>query len=207
MSETIHVPGRCVQLPRGQKSHNQRHCRKGETWRDGYDRQVKVTKKTLKGIEKGMKNEIRSVVSRQMLRQCSDSDIAAAMNVCLTKFIDPVEEHIKRNKEYEAGAYPSEKTLQLIQKKIQMGTECVVRALSGCNGDKDQLRIMVADYVTEKLEVPSVVSEMQKKLVDTRASKLNSFEEFVKNHRSNASSGVSDSDISSLSRYLSTSSL
>jgi primosomal replication protein N len=180
---TIHIPGRCVRLPRGQKSHNQRHCRKGETWREGYDRQVKVTKKTLKNIEKGMKSEIKGVVARQMLRQCSDSDIAAAMNVCLTKFIDPVEEHIKRNKEYEVDAYPSEKTLQLIQRKIQIGTECVVKALSGCNGDKDQIRILVADYVTNKLSVPSVVSEMQKQLVDTRASKLNSFEEWVRNNR------------------------
>lgn len=187
---TIHIPGRCVRLPRGQKSHNQRHCRKGETWREGYDRQVKVTKKTLKNIEKGMKSEIKGVVARQMLRQCSDSDIAAAMNVCLTKFIDPVEEHIKRNKEYEVDAYPSEKTLQLIQRKIQIGTECVVKALSGCNGDKDQIRILVADYVTNKLSVPSVVSEMQKQLVDTRASKLNSFEEWVRDHRgSSASAG------------------
>lgn len=196
---TIHIPGRCVRLPRGQKSHNQRHCRKGETWREGYDRQVKVTKKTLKNIEKGMKSEIKGVVARQMLRQCSDSDIAAAMNVCLTKFIDPVEEHIKRNKEYEVDAYPSEKTLQLIQRKIQIGTECVVKALSGCNGDKDQIRILVADYVTNKLSVPSVVSEMQKQLVDTRASKLNSFEEWVRDHRgSSASAGGGYLSVSNL---------
>jgi hypothetical protein len=157
----------------------------------------------MKGIQKGMKSEIRAIASKQMLRQCNESDIAMAMNVCLTKFIDPVEEHIKRNKEYEVGAYPSEKTLQLIQRKIQMGTECVVKALSGCNGDADQLRILVADYVTDKLDVPSVVSDMQKKLVDTRASKLNEFEEFVKKHRS--SSGLdSSADGGSVGRYLST---
>jgi hypothetical protein len=188
MSESIHIPGRCVRLPAGSKSHNQRHCVKGETWREGYDRQVKVTRKTLKGIERGMKDEIRSIASQNIIRQCTDSDIAAAMNVCMVKFIDPVEEHIKRNREYEVGAFPSEKTLKLVQHKIQMGTDCVVRALSSCNGDRDRLRVMVADYVTNKLNVPSVVSDMQKEVVEKRAERVNEFEEFVKNYRTGVGS-------------------
>ena len=191
MSDTIYIEGQCVNLPRGQKSHNRRHCGKNQTWRKGYYRRVKQTKKTLEHIEDNMKDELKALSSQRIINRCSDKDIAEAMNVCMVKFIDPVEEHIKRNMEYEVTEFPSPKTLALIQQKTKLGTECVIQGLARCGGDKEELRILVDKYVTERLSVPSLVSDMQKHIVDKRVERRTEFDDFVQRNRGSGYSSFS----------------
>lgn len=184
MSDLVYVSPRCVNLPAGQKSHSGGKCGRGKTWRKGYWRRVKHTQKALKSIESNMKSELKGLSSQRIISKCTDDNIADALNICMEKFIDPVEEHIKRNKDYEVGEFPTPKTLAMIQEKTRMGTECVIRALSHCGGDKDELRILVDDYITNRLSgVPSHISPLQKHVVDQRLERRNEFQEFVRNNR------------------------
>ena len=172
--------GSCVRLPKGSKSHFSNGCPKGYTWRKAYRKRVRTTHKTLKGIERGMKSYVGA---SRISRECSDIEIARAMNQCMVRFIDPVEAQIKKEMHYDVSDATSEKNLALIARASKMGAECVIHTLSNCGKDKDQIRVMVDNYISQRLAVPSLVSDMQKQIVDNRTSKLNEFEEFVKSRR------------------------
>jgi hypothetical protein len=187
---TNRVPGSCVKLPRGSRSHNQRHCRKGETWRAGYDREVRATRKSLKAIEGGVQ---ASVKSHRIARQCENSEVAAAINSCMSNFIESVREHMATKEHLGLETYPSESTLHMIQRKSQIGTQCVLRALSHCGGDKDQVRVLVDQYIQEQLNVNSMIPEMTKGIIEKRAEKINTLQDWVNTYRSGLGSSSSSS--------------
>lgn len=182
------VPGRCVKLPRGARSHNQRHCRKGETWRAGYDREVRATRKSLKAIEGTIE---ASVSNHRIRRQCEDSEVAAAINACMSSFIASVREHMATKEHLGIEDYPSESTLRMIQRKSQMGTQCVLRALSHCGGDQDQVRVLVDQYIQDQLNVNSMIPEMTKGIIEKRAEKMNTLQDWVNTYRSGMGTGRS----------------
>ena len=184
----VHVPGRCVRLPKGHKSHNRRHCGPGETWRAGYDREVRATRKSLKTIEKNIKS---GVVSHRIGRACQNSEIAEAIDACMSNFIDSVREHMAQKEHLHLENYPTESTLRMIQNKSRIGTQCVLKSLSQCGGNKDQVRLLVDEYVQKELDVASMIPDMDKTIVQNRINKLSTLEQFVQEHRG---SKVDDDD-------------
>lgn len=178
---SVHVPGRCVRLPKGARSHNQRHCRKGETWRAGYDREVRATRKSLKKIESDIKSEVSS---HRIGRQCEDSEIAAAINMCMSNFIESVREHMATKEHLGLYDFPTESTLRMIQNKSRIGTQCVLRALSHCGGDKDQVKLLVDQYIQNELAVGSQIPQMEQNILEKRAEKISTLKDFVNTYRS-----------------------
>ena len=179
MSE--HVSGRCVKLPKGSKSSSPGRCPKGMTWRKGYDRNVRHTRKALKSIESGMKTRLSN---HRVRRRCSDEEIADALNYCMTKFIEPVQVHIKKQDHYDLEPLSSPSTLMMIERKARMGTNCVIRALSHCGADRGQIRLLVDDYLSQELSTESMTSAFDKNIIENRVGKVNALEDFVSNFRS-----------------------
>jgi hypothetical protein len=188
------VPGRCVKLPKGSRSHNQRHCKPGETWRRGYDRGVKVTRKALKSIEGGIRDKVS--LSR-IGRKCDDATIAAALNRCMGHFIDPVQEHMRIKEHYGLESYPSLRTQKMIESHSQKGANCVLSMLSSCS-NKDDIRLITDSYIQSQLGIDSMISPYKKKVMQDQIVKSNSLEDFVRENRS----GYSSSDDESLASLL-----
>ena len=177
----VHVKSQCVRLAKGKHSHDQRHCKNGETWRAGYDRVVRATKKSLKTIQK---NIHAGVSSHQLGQTCSTETLAQTIDSCIGGMIEEVREHIAQKEHLGLESYPSEKTLQMIREKSQKGTRCVLEILHRCGGNRDQIRLMVDQYIQDQLNVDSMIPEMDKNIITRRAEKLDSIDDFVKQFRS-----------------------
>jgi len=192
------MSGRCVNLPKGSKSSNPGRCPKGQTWRKYHKGNYRKSKRILGEIEAGMKTRLSS---HRVKRRCSDEEIADALNYCMTKFIEPVQVHIKKQDHYDLEPLSSPSTLMMIERKARMGTNCVIRALSHCGADRGQIRLLVDDYLSQELSTESMTSAFDKNIIENRVGKVNALEDFVSNFRSGMRShdgSDSGSDIDSI---------
>lgn len=182
MPKVVNVKGRCVKLGPGQHSHYRAHCKPGETWRHGYKRVVKATKKSLKSIEKNVQT---NVAKSRLAQTCSTSDLAEVIDACIGGMIEKVRKHIAMNEHLALEAYPSDSTLLMIAKESKAATRCVLNVVSRCGGaNKDQIRLMVDQYIQEQLNVDSMIPPMEKDIIERRAEKLGEIDNFVQRYRS-----------------------
>lgn len=190
-----YIRGHCAKT-RG-KSHNQRHCRDGETWVEGYTREVRATKKSVKAIQKKITNAVKS---HKIAQQCDNRQVAEAIDMCMNKFVDTVREHMATREHLGLQDYPSESTLEMIQRSARVGTKCVLLSLSHCGGDKGQIRVLVDQYIQDKLNVGSMIPEMEKNIISNRENKVSSLQDWVDTYRTNVKSGgIYDYDYGTLS--------
>ena len=188
MSKTVRVKGRCVRVPDGQVAHKQRHCKAGETWRAGHERVVRAHKKSMKTIQKNIRSNVES---HRLAQKCSTEDLATIIDSCLSGMIEDVREHIARKEHLGVEDYPSPKTLEMIREKTAKGTRCVLAVLNRCGGNRDQIRLMVDQYIQEQLNVDSMIPPMEKNIIERRAEKLGEIDDFVKQFRSGLRVGES----------------
>jgi hypothetical protein len=179
-----YIQGHCARTHG--KSHNQRHCRDGETWVEGYEREVRATKKSVKAIQKQITSAVRA---HRIARQCDDREVAEAINICMNKFIDTVREHMATREHLGLQSYPSESTLQMIQRSAHVGTKCVLLQLSHCGGDKGQMRVLVDQYIQDKLNVGSMIPEMEKNIINAREQKITSLQDWLTTYKATVPSG------------------
>jgi len=188
----VHIPGKCVQLPKGQKSHNQRHCDPGQTWRRAYKKRVNDTAYTVKRIGKSMRSNLRDMaansVHSSMLRRCDSSDIAVALNSCLKSLIEPVQALIKKQEDRGVlDPKSSPETLQFIKNQTVKGTTCVLSALSGCSKNRDEIAILVDQYMQNQLSTPSSIPDIQRTIITNKEAELQTLRNFIESQRAASS--------------------
>ena len=89
----------------------------------------------------------------------------------------------------------------MIQNKSRIGTQCVLKSLSQCGGNKDQVRLLVDEYVQKELDVASMIPDMDKTIVQNRINKLSTLEQFVQEHRVPKVDDDDDESVAGGARY------
>jgi hypothetical protein len=173
------MSGRCVKLPKGAKSSDPGRCPKGQTWRRKQKKQYKNSRRVLSKIEDGMETRLNN---HRVRRRCTDEEISDALNYCMTKFIEPVQVHIKKQDHYDLDPLSSPSTRMMIERKARMGTDCVIRALSHCGADRGQIRLLVDDYLSQELQVPNMESDYNRQGAALRAQQQAGYDNFVRNY-------------------------
>ena len=195
--------GHCRTLKPGQVARNfSKQCGPNQTYVHATKKVHKATRHALKRIHR---NVARNVHATGIGKRCSSEDVAEALDHCMMLHIEPVRQYILEQEHMGIETFPSARTLAMIKDASQKATRGVPQALSGCTGNKQELKLLVDKYVQETLSAPSQISDLDQKIITDKIDRVGNMQAFIDANRSGLSSYPSS--YPSSSNYLSFKSL